>query len=86
MQFEFGNKEACMQGHWPKMSASPLSRLPGSRHKGSTSSNAVQLWPNPIPLECGVIRLLEKLPAKLGHTSSSGQKFSSNVSPGGIID
>lgn len=69
--------------------ASPISRvavLPGSRPRGGGSS-AVQLWPNPVPLECGVIRLPEKLSAaKLGHSASAsasgGQKFSNNVSHG----
>lgn len=68
-------------------SSSPISRvafLPGSRPRGGGSSTA-QLWPNPVPLECGVIRLPEKLStAKLGHTASGGQKFPINVSEGSM--
>ena len=40
--------------------------LPGSRSRGGT----IQLWPNPVPFECGIIHMLEKqvsrAPAKNG--------------------
>ncbi len=59
--------------------------LPGSRSRGG-SCGMIHIWPNPLPLEYGVIRLQqEKLAAgiKGGHATvaaAGGQKFPLKVS------
>lgn len=62
-------------------SGASASLLPGSRPRGL--EGGTHLWPNPVPLECGVIRLLEKQRSKHGSPSAGGaggQKFPTNVS------
>lgn len=56
--------------------------LPGSRPRGSGGGGtAAHVWPNPLPLECGVIRLLlEKQAAAKQGGAGVGQKFQSSVS------
>ena len=48
--------------------------LPGSR------SSMIHIWPTPLPLECGVIRLQEKLAASLKQHGTGGQRFPLKVS------
>ena len=68
----------------PVPGSANAAHLPGSRSKGGNSS-VIHIWPNPLPLECGVIRLQEKLSTAAGATkhggsASGGQKFPLKVS------
>lgn len=53
--------------------------LPGSRSRGSGGST-IHLWPNPVPLECGVIRLLPEKQTTAKRGAGGGQKFPPSVS------
>lgn len=56
--------------------------LPGSRPRTSTSTaTATQVWPNPVPLECGAIRLHQERQVAAKHgRGGAGQKFQPSVS------
>lgn len=49
----------------------------GSYSRGGT----VTLWPNPVPLECGIIRTLDKdKPSSSSAVKHGGQRFPTGVS------